>query len=190
MSAERRSDGRVGSRAGGRSARRRRRTAPPIARVARTRQRPPDHPRAGAVVARRPPAVGHDARVDERHRGPARGLDPGPTIILRGDMDALPMPEDTGLDFASHVDGCMHACGHDTHTAMLSGAAHLLSERRDELRRPGAVHVPTGRGGPPRRPVHARRGPARRSGAAPTGPPRRSTRRSPCTSRRPSPRGG
>ncbi len=43
------------------------------------------------------------------------------------------MPEDTGLDFASHVDGCMHACGHDTHTAMLSGAAHLLSERRDEL---------------------------------------------------------
>ncbi len=61
------------------------------------------------------------------------GSTPGPTIILRGDMDALPMPEDTGLDFASHVDGCMHACGHDTHTAMLSGAAHLLSERRDEL---------------------------------------------------------
>ncbi|MET0663711.1 MAG: M20 family metallopeptidase, partial [Ilumatobacteraceae bacterium] len=61
------------------------------------------------------------------------GSTPGPTIILRGDMDALPMPEDTGLDFASHVEGCMHACGHDTHTAMLSGAAHLLSERRDEL---------------------------------------------------------
>ena len=61
------------------------------------------------------------------------GSAPGPTIILRGDMDALPMPEDTGLDFASHVDGCMHACGHDTHTAMLAGAAHLLSERRDEL---------------------------------------------------------
>ena len=61
------------------------------------------------------------------------GSRPGPTIILRGDMDALPMPEDTGLDFASHVDGCMHACGHDTHTAMLVGAAQLLSERRDEL---------------------------------------------------------
>ena len=61
------------------------------------------------------------------------GSAPGPTIILRGDMDALPMPEDTGLDFASHVEGCMHACGHDTHTAMLSGAAHLLSERRGEL---------------------------------------------------------
>ncbi|HSL74452.1 MAG TPA: M20 family metallopeptidase [Ilumatobacteraceae bacterium] len=61
------------------------------------------------------------------------GSQPGPTILLRGDMDALPMPEDTGLDFASHVDGCMHACGHDTHTAMLSSAARLLSERRDDL---------------------------------------------------------
>ncbi len=61
------------------------------------------------------------------------GSKPGPTMLLRGDMDALPMPEDTGLDFASHVDGCMHACGHDTHTAMLSSAAHLLSERRDDI---------------------------------------------------------
>ncbi len=61
------------------------------------------------------------------------GSKPGPTMLLRGDMDALPMPEDTGLEFASHVDGCMHACGHDTHTAMLSSAAHLLSERRDDI---------------------------------------------------------
>ena len=61
------------------------------------------------------------------------GSRPGPTMLLRGDMDALPMPEDTGLDFASHVDGCMHACGHDTHTAMLSSAARLLSDRRDEI---------------------------------------------------------
>ena len=61
------------------------------------------------------------------------GSAPGPTMLLRGDMDALPMPEDTGLDFASHVDGCMHACGHDTHTAMLSSAAHLLSARRDDI---------------------------------------------------------
>jgi len=61
------------------------------------------------------------------------GMRPGPTILLRGDMDALPMPEDTGLDFASRVDGCMHACGHDTHTAMLSTAARVLSERRDEI---------------------------------------------------------
>ena len=57
----------------------------------------------------------------------------GPTILLRGDMDALPMPEDTGLDYASEVDGAMHACGHDTHVAMLAGAAHLLADRRQEL---------------------------------------------------------
>jgi amidohydrolase len=57
----------------------------------------------------------------------------GPVVLLRGDMDALPMPEDTGLEFASTIDGCMHACGHDAHTAMLIGAARLLHERRSEL---------------------------------------------------------
>jgi len=61
------------------------------------------------------------------------GNRPGPTILLRGDMDALPLPEDTGLPFASEVDGTMHACGHDTHTAMLAGAARVLADRRDEL---------------------------------------------------------
>ncbi len=61
------------------------------------------------------------------------GTKPGPTLLLRGDMDALPMPEDTGLDFSSKVDGCMHACGHDTHTAMLIGAAKMLGDRRNEL---------------------------------------------------------
>lgn len=58
---------------------------------------------------------------------------PGPTVLLRGDMDALPMPEDTGLPFASEVDGRMHACGHDTHVAMLASAARLLAGRRDQL---------------------------------------------------------
>jgi hippurate hydrolase len=61
------------------------------------------------------------------------GARPGRTILLRGDMDALPMPEDTGLDFASEVPGRMHACGHDSHTAMLVQAAHLLHRHRDEL---------------------------------------------------------
>ena len=62
---------------------------------------------------------------------------PGPTMLLRGDMDALPLHEDTDLPFESGVDGAMHACGHDTHVAMLAGAARLLSDRRAEL--PGRV---------------------------------------------------
>src|SRR6516225_5564102 len=61
------------------------------------------------------------------------GARPGPTILLRADMDALPMPEETGLPFASEVSGRMHACGHDAHTAMLVGAARLLARRRDSL---------------------------------------------------------
>jgi hippurate hydrolase len=62
-----------------------------------------------------------------------RGARPGPTYLLRGDMDGLPVTEDTGLPFASEHPGAMHACGHDTHVAMLLGAARLLAERRDEL---------------------------------------------------------
>src|SRR4051794_14594253 len=61
------------------------------------------------------------------------GASEGPHVLLRADMDALPMPEDTGLDFASEVDGAMHACGHDAHVATLVGAARVLCARRDEL---------------------------------------------------------
>jgi hippurate hydrolase len=59
--------------------------------------------------------------------------DEGPTVALRADMDALPIEEDTGLPFASEIDGRMHACGHDAHTSMLVGAAHALSGMRDRL---------------------------------------------------------
>jgi len=81
-----------------------------------------------------------DITLHESTSGIAAILDggkPGPTVLLRGDMDALPMPEDTGLDFSSKVDGQMHACGHDTHTSMLVGAARLLSARQADL--PGRV---------------------------------------------------
>ncbi|MBT2135372.1 amidohydrolase [Croceibacterium sp. LX-88] len=75
------------------------------------------------------------------HEGPSctgavailKGTGPGPAVLLRGDMDALPMPEETGLEFASTIPGRMHACGHDTHTAMLAGAARMLADRRGEF---------------------------------------------------------
>ena len=62
-----------------------------------------------------------------------RGALPGPTVLLRGDMDALPVTERTGAPMVSEVLGRMHACGHDLHTTMLTGAAHLLASRRDRL---------------------------------------------------------
>lgn len=62
------------------------------------------------------------------------GLGEGRCVLLRGDMDALPMPEETGLDYASTIPGTMHACGHDTHTAMLAGAVRLLCSRREQLK--------------------------------------------------------
>jgi len=58
---------------------------------------------------------------------------PGPTILLRADMDALPLHEDTGLEFSSRDEESMHACGHDTHTAMLVSVARVLTDRRGEL---------------------------------------------------------
>lgn len=63
----------------------------------------------------------------------AGGKKPGKCILIRGDMDALPMPEDTGLEFSSENPGAMHACGHDLHMAMLLGAAKLLKEHEDEI---------------------------------------------------------
>ena len=62
-------------------------------------------------------------------RGPSNGR----TVLLRGDMDALPLTEETGLPFTSQNEGAMHACGHDTHVAMLAGAAKALCARREKL---------------------------------------------------------
>ena len=93
-------------------------------------------PRTQAVVLEALDGLGLEVRTGQRTTSVVarlRGARPGPTILLRGDMDALPMPEDTGLPFASEVPNAMHACGHDGHTAMLVGAARVLGGRRDSF---------------------------------------------------------
>jgi amidohydrolase len=67
------------------------------------------------------------------------GTEPGKTVLLRSDMDALPVLEETGLPFASENEGAMHACGHDGHMAMLIGSARLLAARRSRDGQRGSV---------------------------------------------------
>ncbi|MFH1921511.1 MAG: amidohydrolase [Planctomycetota bacterium] len=116
--------------------------------------------RTGRIVAERLKEIG----VDEITSGVAhhgvvaliRGRKPGPgtdrrlVVALRADMDALPIQEQTGLPFASQNEGVMHACGHDAHTAMLLGAAEVLTQMRDVI--PGTVKLifqPAEEGTPP-----------------------------------------
>ena len=75
--------------------------------------------------------------LDTAVLGRLRGGRPGPCAALRADMDALPLQEATGADFASQTPGVMHACGHDVHMAAALGAARLLAARRESL--PGGV---------------------------------------------------
>lgn len=65
--------------------------------------------------------------------GTIKGKNPGKTVLLRADMDALDVFEKNDVNYKSKVDGLMHACGHDGHTAMLLGAAHILNELKDEI---------------------------------------------------------
>ena len=102
------------------------------------------HPEAGFALPRTQRAV-RDALDDlglDVTAGPedfssitavVHGSRPGPAVLLRADMDALRVQERTGLPYASQVDGVMHACGHDLHTAGLVGAARLLAARRDRM---------------------------------------------------------
>ena len=108
------------------------------------------HETAAFVVARL-----REFGITEIHEGIAtsgvvaiiEGNGPGPTIGLRADMDALPMQEETGLDYASKVPGKMHACGHDGHTTMLLGAARYLAETRNFAGRVALIFQPAEEGG-------------------------------------------
>ncbi len=110
-----------------------------------------DLPKTSGFVAERLRAFG----VDEIHEGIAttgivaviNGQGDGPTIGLRADMDALPMDETTGADWASETPGKMHACGHDGHTAMLLGAARYLAETRNFKGRVALLFQPAEEGG-------------------------------------------
>ncbi|NLC55587.1 MAG: amidohydrolase [Armatimonadetes bacterium] len=93
--------------------------------------------RTAGIVAERLRALGVPVRTGIAETGVVglvRGHHEGATVMLRADMDALPLQEATGLPYASQTPGVMHACGHDGHTAMLLGAARVLAETRDQLR--------------------------------------------------------
>jgi amidohydrolase len=124
--------------------------------------------RTSGIVARHLKGLGLDVRAGIAHTGVVallHGALPGPTIMLRADMDALPVTERTDVPFRSTAlaefrgrqVGVMHACGHDSHTAILMGAAEILSRMRDRLRgtvmfvfQPAEEGVPEGeQGGAP-----------------------------------------
>ena len=113
---------------------------PDVVRLRRAIHRQPELglqlPRTQAAVLQALDGLDLRVRKGERLTSVVATLDggrPGPSLLLRADMDALPVHEETGLAFASEVEGVMHACGHDAHVAMLVGAARLLARRRDQL---------------------------------------------------------
>ena len=120
-------------------------TLPPeetTARATAIRREIHRHPELGfeehntqAIVERELDALGIDHRRVARTGvvGIVRGALPGKVAGLRADMDALPITEDSGEDCTSEVAGKMHACGHDSHTAMLLGAARVLQESRESF---------------------------------------------------------
>src|SRR5690606_8259664 len=92
--------------------------------------------RTMGVVARRLRELGLEPRVGVGRTGVVALLDtgrPGPTVLARADIDALPVPEEKQVDHRSTVAGKMHACGHDGHTAVLLSVAEVLVSRRAQL---------------------------------------------------------
>ncbi|WP_040158752.1 M20 metallopeptidase family protein [Nigerium massiliense] len=116
---------------------------PELQEIRRTMHREPeiglDLPKTQRIVLDAISDLGLKITTGERTTsvvGVLRGGKPGPVVLLRGDMDGLPVQEQTGLEYAGE-NGNMHACGHDLHTAGLIGAAKILAAHRDEL--PGTV---------------------------------------------------
>jgi amidohydrolase len=92
--------------------------------------------RTAGIVADRLKALGYEVRTGIGQTGVVgilRTKRPGRTILLRADMDCLPVHEESGVEFTSRENGKMHACGHDGHVAILLGAAQMIVERRDLL---------------------------------------------------------
>lgn len=89
--------------------------------------------RTAGIVADRLRALGYEVTTEVGRTGVVATMEngPGPTVLLRADIDALPVTEATGLDYASTVEGVAHACGHDMHAAWLVGAATVLADHRD-----------------------------------------------------------
>ena len=96
-----------------------------------------DTPRTAALVAAELTRLGLSPRTGVGGHGVTAEIEggaPGPTLLIRADMDALPIPEQTGLPFASTIPGRMHACGHDIHTATLLGVSEVLTGLAPQLR--------------------------------------------------------
>lgn len=94
-------------------------------------------PETQAIIARELDQMGVSYKKNQRDSGiigEIKGAHPGKTILLRADIDGLPITEATGVDYTSKHENCMHACGHDAHGAMLLGALKILQENRDTLK--------------------------------------------------------
>src|SRR5512137_3075070 len=92
--------------------------------------------RTAGIVARELKEMGLEVKVGVGQTGVValiEGSNPGPVILVRADMDALPINEETGAEYASRNRGVMHACGHDGHSATLLAVARMLLAHRDEL---------------------------------------------------------
>ncbi|MEA4994544.1 MAG: M20 family metallopeptidase [Oscillibacter sp.] len=94
-------------------------------------------PETQAIIARELDQMGVSYKKNQRDSGiigEVKGAHPGKTILLRADIDGLPITEATGVDYTSKHESCMHACGHDAHGAMLLGALKVLQENRESLK--------------------------------------------------------